>query len=169
MEKNPARARWNILKRKIQDSTFFVLTREASLQPAPSYRVDGIDFNQVISQIQMNLNNASLIAPRSIGLNGQHAARAIGTPGGAPAYEQYKQGNALEVISTFMDCNKKVIRRLSKLPASMDLQQLMQAWITSEALTSDADTSIESFNQSGTVEFILHKNAIGLSSQPDNR
>ena len=128
MERNPARARWNILKRKIRDGTFFVLTREASIQPTPSYRVDGVDFDQVISQIQMNLNNASLVAPRSVGLNGQHAARAMNTPGGAPAYEQYTQSNALRAMSTFMDSNKKAIRRLSKLPVSTDLQHLVQAY-----------------------------------------
>ncbi|KAF3045411.1 hypothetical protein E8E11_008612 [Didymella keratinophila] len=74
------------------------------------------------------LNSASLVAHRSVGLNGQHAARAMNTSSGAPAYEQYTQSNALKAMSTFMDSNKKAIRRLSKLPASMDLQQLMQAY-----------------------------------------
>ncbi|KAF9692758.1 hypothetical protein EKO04_009252 [Ascochyta lentis] len=128
MERNPARARWNILKRRIWDGSFFVLTREASMQPARSYRVDGVDFDQVISQIEMNLNNASLTAPRSMGLNEQHAARAMNTASGAPAYEQHTQSNAVKAMSTFMDSNKKAIRRLSKLPTSTDLQHLMQTY-----------------------------------------
>ncbi|KAJ8112822.1 hypothetical protein OPT61_g4898 [Boeremia exigua] len=128
VERNPARARWNILKRKIWDGSFFVLTREASMHPVPSYRIDGVDFDQVISQIEMNLNNASLTAPRSLGLNEQHAARAMNTASGAPAYEQHTQTNALKAMSAFMANNKKAIRRLSKIPTTMDMQQLMQAY-----------------------------------------
>lgn len=127
-ERNPARARWNIIKRKIWDRSFFVLTREASMHSSPAYDVDGVDFDQVISQIEMNLRSASMIATRSMGLNEQHAARARDTVSGAPAYEQHMQTNALNAISTFMSNNKKAIRRLSRLPAQMNLQQLMQAY-----------------------------------------
>ncbi|KAH6625494.1 hypothetical protein C7974DRAFT_455624 [Boeremia exigua] len=127
-ERNPARARWNILKRKIWDGSFFVLTREASMQFVPSYRMDGVDFDRVISQIEMNLSSASLTAPRNLSLNEQHAARAMDTASGAPAYEQHTQTNALKAMSAFMTSNKKAIRRLSKMPTTMDLQQLMQAY-----------------------------------------
>lgn len=128
MERNPARARWSILRRKIRDGSFFVLTREVSMQPTPSYWIDGVDFEQVISQIEMNLKNTSLAGSHTMGLNEQHAARAMEMPNGAPAYEQHTQRNALQAMSTFMSSNKKAIRRLSKLPASMELQQLMQAY-----------------------------------------
>ncbi|KAL1591803.1 hypothetical protein SLS59_010075 [Nothophoma quercina] len=128
MERNPARARWNILKRKIWDGSFFVLTREATIHSTPLYRVDGVDFDQVISQIEMNLNHASLAAPRHTSLNEQHATRAINTSSGAPVYEQHTQSNALKAMSAFMNTNKKAIRRLSKLPQTIDLQQLMQVY-----------------------------------------
>ena len=128
MERNPARARWNILKRKIWDGSFFVLTREATIHSTPSHRVDGVDFDQVISQIEMNLNHASLAAPRHTSLNEQHATRAINTSSGAPAYEQHTQSNALKAMSAFMNTNKKAIRRLSKPPQTIDLQQLMQVY-----------------------------------------
>lgn len=62
MERHPARARWSIVKRKIRDGTFFVLSREAPMQATGLYRTDGVDFDQVISQIEMNLNNAPLAA-----------------------------------------------------------------------------------------------------------
>ncbi|KAF2688123.1 hypothetical protein K458DRAFT_361117 [Lentithecium fluviatile CBS 122367] len=132
MERNPARARWNILKRKIWDGSFFILTRDASmnaLSMSQNYRSqDGVDFDQVISQIEMNLHNTTLASPRNMGLNEQHAARAMNTPSGAPAYEQHNQSNALKAMSTFMNNNKRAIRRLSKMPQAINLEQLMQTY-----------------------------------------
>ena len=128
MERNPARARWNILKRKVWDGSFFILTREASIQPAARNPTNGVDFDRVVSQIEMNLSKSSPMTPRTMGLNEQHAARAMSTANGTPAYEQHTQSNALKAMSTFIDTNKKAIRRLSKLPQAIDLQQLMQAY-----------------------------------------
>lgn len=128
MESNPARARWNILKRKVWDGSFFILAREASIQPTTRYPANGVDFDRVVSQIEMSLSKSSPMTPRTIGLNEQHAARAMSTASGTPAYEQHTQSNALKAMSTFIDTNKKAIRRLSKLPQAIDLQQLMQAY-----------------------------------------
>lgn len=132
MERNPARARWNILKRKIWDGSFFILTQNASMGAMAinqQYRgQEGVDFDQVISQIEMNLSNASLTAPRNMGLNEQHAARAMNTPSGAPAYEQHNQSNALQAMHSFMNNNKRAIRRLSKIPQAINLEQLMQTY-----------------------------------------
>ena len=128
MERNPARARWNILKRKVWDGSFFILAREASIQPAARKPTNGVDFDRVVSQIEMNLSKSSPMTPRTMGLNEQHAARAMSTASGTPAYEQHTQSNALKAMSTFIDTNKKAIRRLSKLPQAIDLQQLMQTY-----------------------------------------
>ncbi|EUC41563.1 hypothetical protein COCMIDRAFT_105847 [Bipolaris oryzae ATCC 44560] len=128
MERNPARARWNILKRKVWDGSFFILAREASIQPTIRYPTEGVDFDRVVSQIEMSLSRSSPMTPRIMGLNEQHAARAMSTASGTPAYEVHTQSNALKAMSTFIDTNKKAIRRLSKLPQAIDLQQLMQAY-----------------------------------------
>ncbi|KAF1994309.1 hypothetical protein P154DRAFT_33488 [Amniculicola lignicola CBS 123094] len=132
MEENPARARWNILRRRVRDGSFFVLAREASVEFSPtsmSRRMpNGVDFDQVIGQIQMSLDAAPSISPRTLGLNEQHVARAQNTPSGAPAYETHQRNNALKAMSAFMNDNKRAIRRLSKLPQGINLEQLMQAY-----------------------------------------
>lgn len=128
IERNPARARWNILKRKIWDGSFFILAREASIQPATRYPTNGIEFDRVMSQIEMNLSKSSPMTPRTMGLNEQHAARAMSAASSTPAYEQHTQSHALKAMSTFIDTNKKAIRRLSKLPQAIDLKQLMQTY-----------------------------------------
>ncbi|CAI6332041.1 unnamed protein product [Periconia digitata] len=134
MERNPARARWNILKRKVQDGSFFTLTRHTTIASTALLQQSqqpqkGVDFDQVMATIQKNLHNAptpSLQPP--LDLNAQHAARALDTSTGAPAYEQHTQSSALKAMSSFIDTNKRAIRRLSKLPQSVDLNQLMQAY-----------------------------------------
>lgn len=132
LEANPARTRWNILKRKIWDGSFFILTREMSIKSEHEQRFHGsqnnVDFDQVISQIESHLEHTSLAVPRNMDLNEQHAARAMNTPTGAPAYEQHTQSNALKAMSYFIIANKKAIRRLSKLPQSVNLDHLMQTY-----------------------------------------
>lgn len=144
MERNPARARWNILKRKIWDGSFFVLTRDSSMSVAhmhqPHRAPEGVDFDHVINQIQRQLDNASISSPRQMGLNEQHAVRAMNTPSGAPAYEQHYQTNALKAMSTFIDNNKRAIRRLSKLPQAINLEQLMQTYGSMPQLSNGLPT-----------------------------
>ena len=133
LERNPARARWNILKRKIRDGSFFVLSNNISIGATPAYQptiTERVDFHQVVSQIEMNLEHADLRSHRNMDLNEQHAARAMNTVDGAPAYEQHNQSNALKAMSTFITDNRRAIRRLSKLPQSVNLEQLMQTYGT---------------------------------------
>jgi sulfite reductase alpha subunit-like flavoprotein/cytochrome b involved in lipid metabolism len=137
MERNPARARWNILKRKVRDGSFFVLTQKASMTATAAMRTfdqrnphqhQGVDFDMVVSQIQMNLDSSPLSVPRKMDLTEQHSARAEVMPNGVPAYEHYHNGTAIKAMSTFMDKNRKAIRRLSKLPQAINLEQLMQTY-----------------------------------------
>jgi cytochrome b involved in lipid metabolism len=131
LERNPARARWNILKRKIRDGSFFVLSRNFTISAAPTYQLasgERVDFDQIVSQIEMNLEHADFRSHRNLDLNEQHAARAMNTSDGAPAYEQHNQTNALKAMSVFINDNKRAIRRLSKLPQSTNLEQLMQTY-----------------------------------------
>ncbi|KAF2844682.1 hypothetical protein T440DRAFT_493968 [Plenodomus tracheiphilus IPT5] len=132
LEVNPARARWNILKSKIWDGSFYILTRDMSVKSPQLYQLgqseQNLEFDQVISQIENHLEHTSVAAPRSMDLNEQHAARAMSTPSDAPAYEQHNQSNALKAMSEFLNVNKKSIRRLSKLPQSMNLEELMNTF-----------------------------------------
>ncbi|KAL6711467.1 hypothetical protein ACN47E_004401 [Coniothyrium glycines] len=132
MEKNPARARWNILMRKIWDGSFFLLTQQTAMgmdTNNQSMRTHhNVDFDQVISQIEMNLSNTPPTIARQLNLNEQHVARTMDTPSGAPAYEHQNHNNALQAMTTFLNTNKKAIRRLSKLPQSVNLEQLTQAY-----------------------------------------
>jgi sulfite reductase alpha subunit-like flavoprotein/cytochrome b involved in lipid metabolism len=138
MERNPARARWEVLKRKVRDGSFFVLTQKVSMATTTAaatnydqrniHQHQGVDFDMVVSQIQMNLDNSPLSAPRKMDLTEQHAARAEVKPNGVPAYEHHHNGAAIKAMSTFMDKNRKAIRRLSKLPQAINLEQLMQTY-----------------------------------------
>ncbi|KAF2451420.1 hypothetical protein P171DRAFT_5856 [Karstenula rhodostoma CBS 690.94] len=131
LERNPARARWNILKRRIRDGSFFVLSRSVNISTASTYQPavgEFVDFDQIVSQIELNLEHADLRSHRNLDLNEQHAVRAMNTSDGAPAYEQHNQTNALKAISAFISDNKRAIRRLSKLPQAINLEQLMQAY-----------------------------------------
>lgn len=135
LERNPARARWSILKRKIWDGSFFILTRETSLLPEPAHQHQfaqhGVEFDQVVSQIERTLNvNATHSSPRTMDLNEQHAARAMATPGDLPVYEHQGQANALKAMSDFVSSNKKDIRRLSRLPQTIDLENLKNTYGT---------------------------------------
>ncbi|KAH7068435.1 hypothetical protein BKA63DRAFT_451823 [Paraphoma chrysanthemicola] len=134
MEHNPARARWNILKRKVIDGSFFVLARQASMgataNTIPQRAVQTIEFDQVMSHVQTTLNqsNTSSIPSKKMNLNEQHAQRAMSGPGSAPVYEQHNQAAALKAMSTFIDGNRKTIRRLSKMPQSIDMTKLTQTY-----------------------------------------
>tara|TARA_R110002003_G_scaffold171_20_gene14077 strand:+ start:196 stop:1815 length:1620 start_codon:yes stop_codon:yes gene_type:complete len=136
LEHNPARARWNILKRKVLDGSFFLLARQASMIPTSdqvSHRaVQRVDFNQVISQVEttLNLSSAALTPARKMDLNEQHAQRAMSRPSGPPAYEQHNQAEALRAMSAFIDSNRKAIRRLSKMPPSIDMAKLAETYGT---------------------------------------
>lgn len=132
MENNPARARWNILKRKIRDGTFFLLTRNVVMSTLShsnhSMAQNGVDFDHVIAQIQNTLDNTPIQPSRVMGLNEQHSARAENNPNNVTAYERHQAGSAVKSIEAFMNNNKRAIRRLSKLPQAINLEQLMQTY-----------------------------------------
>jgi hypothetical protein len=135
MERNPARARWNILKRKIRDGSFFILARQATMTNMPTFNnhraQQGIDFDHVINHIQNSLNSTTTSSSaRNMSLTEQHAIRAQNTSSGTSAYEHHQNGTALKAMNQFMDTNKRAIRRLSRLPQELNMEQLMQAYGT---------------------------------------
>ncbi|KAL2116173.1 hypothetical protein VTJ04DRAFT_10428 [Mycothermus thermophilus] len=128
LELNPARARWNLVRTKIRDGSFFLLTQEAVLGAESRRRGKGevVDFDAVLNRVQATLRNGTkgnmpsrMTEPLATAtLNSVHHAR------GAPDSEQletnalaaYSNQAALHRMSTFLDANRRAIRRLSKIP-----------------------------------------------------
>jgi sulfite reductase alpha subunit-like flavoprotein/cytochrome b involved in lipid metabolism len=134
LERNPARARWNLVRRKIHDGSFFVLTQEKVLGAAPAYipekhRQTGVDFDNVMSRIQASIRSAPKIGPVPQTLNAMHLARASTPPAETTsAVAAYENQTAMQAMSSFIDANMRSIRRLSKLPPmNFSFEQLQAA------------------------------------------
>lgn len=134
LERNPARARWNLVRTKIRDGSFFILTQEAVLGAAPAYmsahaRDRGVDFDNVMNRIQTSIRGAPKLDPAPQTLNAMHLARANTPPDETTsAMAAHENNTAVRAMSTFIDTNMRSIRRLSKLPPNMPLsfEQLQQ-------------------------------------------
>ena len=143
LERNPARTRWNLVRRKIRDGSFFILTQETVLGAAPAYvpaqnQKAAVDFDAVIGLIQASIRantspRTSMMSPRQQPqtLNAMHMARAAN--GGPPSSETnamaaHDNSSAVHAMSTFIDRNMRAIRRLSKMPTTaMTFDQLRAA------------------------------------------
>ena len=130
IERNPARARWNLVRMKIQDGSFFILTQEAVLGAAPAFipaqrQNAGVDFDAVMSRVQTSVRNASQPKPHPQSLNAMHMARADAPPTETTAMATHDNSMAVRAMSTFIDKNMRAIRRLSKMPSMpMTFEQL---------------------------------------------
>ncbi|GKT49717.1 sulfite reductase [NADPH] flavoprotein component [Colletotrichum spaethianum] len=123
IERNPARTRWDLVRRRVRDGSLFVLTQSTVIGGAPSYKPaaqETVVFDNVLSQIQQTIRNAPQVpgpaAQQSMQLNERHRARTEAPINGASAFESYQNSNALNRMSTFIDKNMRAIRRLSKMP-----------------------------------------------------
>jgi sulfite reductase alpha subunit-like flavoprotein/predicted heme/steroid binding protein len=130
MEHNPARTRWNLLRRKIRDGSFFVLTQEIAVNAQTTYAPhQQLEFDQVISQIQQSINRSPTPIPQPMDLTQQHVARGQANINGVSAYENHENSHAIKRMSSFMNTNMRAIRRLSKMPtAGVSLEELMSAY-----------------------------------------
>jgi cytochrome b involved in lipid metabolism len=156
LEKNPARTRWNVLKRKIHDGSFFILTQGTAFndsldaaKPFRSTRHAGRDvvFSQVVSQAKLAVDverpapikSATARAasdpsypPR---LAHSHTARATPSAQAPSSFEMHESRNALQSITSFMDSNVQSIRRLSQLPADLSFAHIMAEYGTTSKRT----------------------------------
>lgn len=153
LEKNPARTRWNLLRRKIRDGSFFILAQDAefnnssdTIKPFRSTRYADQDilFAQVISQAQQALtvseSNSESSASRGpsagtgrpMRLADSHTARAASSAKAPSSFETHQSRNALQSISGFMDTNKQTIKRLSQLPSNLSFAHIMAAYGTTD-------------------------------------
>ncbi|GKT94549.1 sulfite reductase flavoprotein alpha-component [Colletotrichum tofieldiae] len=137
IERNPARTRWDLVKRRVRDGSFFILTQSTVIGGAPSYKPSAqetVVFDSVLSQIQQTIRNAPQ-APgpavqQSMQLNERHRVRTEAPINGASAFESHQNSNALNRMSTFIDKNMRAIRRLSKMPPmplNMSFEQMVAA------------------------------------------
>ncbi|OLN87602.1 Sulfite reductase [NADPH] flavoprotein alpha-component [Colletotrichum chlorophyti] len=131
IERNPARTRWDLVRRRIRDGSFFVLSQPATIGGAPAYKSvqETVEFDKVLSQIQRTIRNAPRFSftHETAQLNERHRARAEAPLNGATAFESHQNSNALDRMSSFIDTNMRAMRRLSKMPAPLDMsfEQMM--------------------------------------------
>ncbi|KAK3998190.1 alpha subunit of putative sulfite reductase [Cladorrhinum sp. PSN332] len=132
LERNPARTRWNLVRRRVKDGSFFILTQETVLGAAPAYvsaqqRKTGVDFDTVMSRIQASIRSAPKPGPAPQTLNAMHLARAITPPVETNAMATHENNTAVKAMSSFIDANMRSIRRLSKLPSNLSFEQIQAA------------------------------------------
>ncbi|KAK1996895.1 cytochrome b5-like Heme/Steroid binding domain-containing protein [Colletotrichum falcatum] len=150
LEKNPARTRWALVRRRIRDGSLFVLATRAELDPgaapepaapAPYYMSranpsQSIDFDRVMAQVQASLRAAAAAAapsthpahPRQpLTLNAVHQARGRST-GDVSVVASRENAGALRAMSSFVKRNNRAIRRLSRtLPPATSLEDMQRA------------------------------------------
>ncbi|KAF2008150.1 sulfite reductase flavo protein alpha-component [Amniculicola lignicola CBS 123094] len=144
IENNPARTRWNNVRKKIVDGSFFVLakppamSRRDSLSPDPWAKYNGtaVDFAEIFTNaqntLQLNAQSLPTYHEREIAqprrLADMHTARAAKDSHAPSTFEVQQQGNAIRRMSAFINDNMTGIRRLSRLPAEYDFTQLMATY-----------------------------------------
>ncbi|KFY17160.1 hypothetical protein V492_00838 [Pseudogymnoascus sp. VKM F-4246] len=133
MEHNPARTRWNLVRRKVRDGSFFILTQNVAVNTGANYvprrGQEAVEFDHVITQIQHNISKAPIQVRKTMELTEQHIARGRTNPNGVSANESHENGHAMKRMSSFVNNNMRAIRRLSKLPAAgVSLEQLMNTY-----------------------------------------
>jgi hypothetical protein len=151
IEKNPARTRWNLLRRKIFDGSFFILTGDLQLDFSASspkafrsmrHQNENIDFSRVISQVKQAINIEPLslqnfqpeISPENpMRLADNHMNRAAPNPKAPSSFEQHEQSRAMNRMSKFIDSNMQSIKRLSQLPTNVDFAHLMSVYGSQQA------------------------------------
>ncbi|CAE6432420.1 unnamed protein product [Rhizoctonia solani] len=153
-EANPARARWNILRRRIHDGSFFTLTHQIKftddlndlnpIRPRTTRnKRETVNFDQVLSQAVSSIavserkQQAQLTKPRpegrSQGLAAAHTQRAGAIGSSSSTYEEQTVYSASKRMSKFMQSRLKDIRRLSRAESNFSLEHALAAYGTTPA------------------------------------
>ncbi|KAG8718026.1 hypothetical protein FRC08_006115 [Ceratobasidium sp. 394] len=152
-EANPARARWNLLRRRLSDGSFFVLTRQIGFtddlddmglsQPTRGTRTarskrQTVTFDQVLSQAVSSVTTVEsrerrrLEKPKPSGrsdrLAAAHTQRAGGPTNLSSSYEEQSVTKANKRMSTFIQNRLKDIRRLSRSDSTLNLEHALAAY-----------------------------------------
>ncbi|KAG4411688.1 hypothetical protein IFR04_015186 [Cadophora malorum] len=157
LEANPARTRWNILRRKISNGSFFILAHDSDFDhPAKEYQnpyrstrheQQDVDFDDVVKQVRAALSdsdtpyqNTTKVEPghggrqepsrERRGLAAEHTLRAQPNLKSPSSFEVHEQRSALNRISMFMDKNTQSINRLSQMPGleGVSYQAILNAY-----------------------------------------
>lgn len=154
IENNPARTRWQNVRRKISDGSFFILAKPASLSDSADFTSDSqprfgpnqanVDFAQIFASTQETLQSS----PQAPALQTEnessepkrlaeiHTARAAENAHAPSSFETQQQEDALKRMSAFINANMSSIRRLSRLPTSYDINDVMAAYDNAMARTT---------------------------------
>lgn len=130
IERNPARTRWNLVRRRIRDGSFFILSHKAVIGSTLPFQnrkdMSTVEFDNVFTQIQQSLKSTAMpVHAKPMALNERHTARSNTPPNGTTAFESQQNTNAMHRMSTFIEKNMRTIRRLSRLPTMpLNLDQL---------------------------------------------
>jgi hypothetical protein len=175
LESNPARTRWNLLRRKIGDGSFFILAQSTAFTESfnskpfrtTRYADQDIVFAQVISQAQraVDVGQSALTQMGSSNTDGgsgpllrladSHTARAASSAKAPSSFESQQSRNALQSISGFMNSNKQSIKRLSQLPSGLSYAHVMATYCTASKKLPSIPAVPES--QENAHEQVLHQ------------
>jgi hypothetical protein len=173
LEKNPARTRWNVLRRRINDGSFFSLTREttfddtgAAFRSAKNNEKD-ILFCDVISQAKQRIEAQPAkkqaewtdLASTPNRLAEAHTARAGADAKASSSHDRHVARKALRSMALFMDENNQSIKRLSQLPAHLNLEELVKTYEKHEDRTKDRPAVPLKHQQTQLIEASHHRYA----------
>ncbi|KAF2837286.1 hypothetical protein M501DRAFT_1018193 [Patellaria atrata CBS 101060] len=141
IELNPARSRWNMLRRKIFDGSLFILAQVPQLDHhdtrgsifRPGATSTDVDFTHVFESVQRALRADTSVSFNAIAsepkrLADAHTARANTNASAASTFETRENAAALRQLGAFISENASSIRRLSRIPAAYDFDQIMAAY-----------------------------------------
>lgn len=144
VEANPARTRWRLVRQRVRDGSFFLLTRDLSMGSVAttvSANINTfqtkIDFDRVMNQVRQGMSTAPpdihnrTAQQVQMSLNEMHTARTQAPTNGTSAFESHENVTALRRMSSFIDRNMRSIRRLSKMPPAMPPPFDMNAYANS--------------------------------------
>jgi len=178
IERNPARTRWNLVRRRIRDGSLFILSGNTVIGGSPQYKgakgsQQTVEFNSVLSQIQQTIQEA----PRQAGsgerlaLNDRHRLRAQKPVNGNSAMESHENSVALNRMSVFIDKNIKAMRRLSKMPPlPLNFDKIANQTVMAPRIPGiPSPPSSRASSRSPSRSGLLSANALNISGMPSAR
>ncbi|KAH7077016.1 hypothetical protein BKA63DRAFT_565377 [Paraphoma chrysanthemicola] len=180
IENNPARARWQNVRRKITEGSFFVLARPPSfaksvdfgsvVRRSPLTNTARVDFAQIFADAQQSIESSSISRSTDSAVDVQqprrladiHTARAAENSQAPSTFEVGQQSIALKRMSSFINANISNIRRLSRLPASHNFGDIMAAYGKQATTQSPRTPAVSSRGHTTAPSSMTNINVQGL-------
>ncbi|KAH6970756.1 hypothetical protein BKA56DRAFT_496895 [Ilyonectria sp. MPI-CAGE-AT-0026] len=175
LERNPARTRWALVRRCMRDGTLFVLSHKAedgalaNGQPSSYYMSranpnQNIDFDKLLRQVNETIGlakkdiEARVVQPTTV--NAVQQARGRTMNSNSLMASRVNVGS-LKAMTSFMETNKKAIRRLSRIPPGpINLED--PGGIAGYPVIGAPPTPPTE------AQIALHKKLSGLNTRPDS-